>query len=94
MRILLKLAVAAAIVASTYYAIVRDRGGEGRRARGRGDFALDGSHPAERARSRRSCGQLRGWGEHELASSLERLQGSGQAPGRASPRRAGGAPST
>lgn len=88
MRILFKLAVAAAIVASTYYAIVRIAEEKAEALAGGGTFALDGSHAAERAAFEALTGKLRGWGEHELASSLEELQASGRL--RVAPRLAGG----
>ena len=88
MRIVLKLAVAAAIVASTYYAIVRIAEEKAEALAGGETFALDGSHPAERDALEALSRTLRGWGEHELASSLEELQASGRL--RVAPRLAGG----
>lgn len=78
MRIVLKIAVTAAIVASTYYAIVRIAEEKAEALAGGETFALDGSHPAERAALVALSAKLRGWGEHDLASSLERLQASGR----------------
>jgi hypothetical protein len=77
-RTLLKLAVAAAIVASTYFAIVRIAEEKAEALAGGETFALDGSHRAEREALQALLRTLRGWGEHELASSLETLQGSGR----------------
>jgi hypothetical protein len=88
MRIVFNLAVAAAIVASTYYAILRIAEEKADALAGGETFALDGRHPAERAALEALSRRLRGWGEHELASSLERLQGSGRL--RVAPRLAGG----
>lgn len=88
MRILFKLGVAAAIVASTYYAIVRIAEEKAEALAGGGTFALDGSHPAEREAFEALSGKLRGWGERELASSLEELQASGRL--RVAPRLGGG----
>ena len=88
MRILFKLVIAAAIVASTYYAIVRIAEGKAEALAGGGTFALDGSHTAERAALEALSRTLRGWGEHELASSLEELQASGRL--RVAPRLGGG----
>ena len=78
MRIVLKIAVTAAIVASTYYASVRIAEEKAEALAGGETFALDGSHPAERAALVALSAKLRGWGEHDLASSLERLQASGR----------------
>lgn len=80
-----------AIVASTYYAIVRIAEHKADALAGGGTFALDESHPAEKGAFEALLRQLRAWGEDELAASLERLQASGQlrvAPGLAGGRSA------
>ena len=77
MGVFLKLAVAAAIVVSTYYAIVRIAEHKADALAGGGTFVLDGRHTAESEPLDAVSRQLRGWGEHELAASLARLQGSG-----------------
>ena len=77
MRSLLKIAVAGAIVASTYYAIVRIAEHKADALAGGGTYLIDGRHAAESEALGALSGQLRGWGEHELAASLARLQGSG-----------------
>jgi len=87
-RAISKLLLAAAIVASTYYAIVRVAEHKADALAGGGTFALDGSHSAETGAFAALAGQLRGWGEHELAAALERRLGSGQL--RVAPRLAGG----
>jgi len=76
-RSLLKIAVAGAIVASTYYAIVRIAEHKADALAGGGTHPIDGRHAAEGEALDALSGQLRGWGEHELAASLARLQGSG-----------------
>jgi hypothetical protein len=73
----LKIAVAGAIVASTYFAIVRIAEYKSDALAGGGTFVLDGRHAAESNALDALSGQLRGWGEHELAASLAGLQGSG-----------------
>jgi len=87
-RSLLKIAVAGAIVASTYYAIVRIAEHKADALAGGGTYLIDGRHAAESEALGALSGQLRGWGEHELAASLVRLQGSGHL--RVAPRLTGG----
>lgn len=67
-----------AIVASTYYSIVRIAEHKADGLAGGGTFALDESHPAERQAFDALSGRLRGWGEHELATSIARAQESGR----------------
>ena len=69
--------MAGAIVASTYFAIVRIAEYKSDALAGGGTFVLDGRHAAESNALDALSGQLRGWGEHELAASLAGLQGSG-----------------
>jgi hypothetical protein len=78
LRAILKLAVAAAIVASTYFAIVRIAEYKADALAGGGTFVLDGRHPAETGALDALSAQLRDWGEHDLAASLARLRGSGR----------------
>jgi len=77
LKALLKLAVAAAIVVSTYYAIVRIAEYKADALAGGGTFVLDGRHTAESEALDAVSRQLREWREVELAASLARLQGSG-----------------
>jgi hypothetical protein len=77
LKALLKLAVAVAILVSTYYAIVRIAEYKADALAGGGTFVLDGRHAAENGALDALSGQLQGWGEHELAASLVRLQGAG-----------------
>jgi len=76
-RIVLKLGVAAAIAASTYYAIVRIAEHKADALAGGETFAIDRRHGAESEAVEALSRQLRGWGEDGLASSLARLQGAG-----------------
>ena len=77
LRALLKLAVAAAIVTSTYYAVVAIAEYKADALAGGGTFVLDGRPAAEAAALDALSAHLRDWGEHELAASLARLRGSG-----------------
>jgi hypothetical protein len=78
MRAFLKLALALAIVASTYYAILRIAEHKADALAGGGTFVLDQSHSAEKGALDTLLVQLRVWGERELAAELARLQESGQ----------------
>ena len=78
MSTLLKLAVAVAIVVSTYYAIVGIAEYKADALAGGGAFVLDERQVAENAAFDALLGQLREWGEVELAASLAQLRGSGQ----------------
>ena len=77
MRSLLKIAVAGAVVTSTYYAIVRIAEHKADALAGGGTYLIDGRHAAEGEALDALSARLRGWGEHELAASLARLQSSG-----------------
>lgn len=88
MRTILKLALALAIVASTYSAVLRIAEHKADGLAGGETFVPDESHPAERAALDALQGRLRGWGEGDLAASLARLQGAGRL--RVAPRLAGG----
>ncbi len=76
-KAVLKLGVAAAIVASTYYAIVRIAEHKADALAGGETFVLDRRHAAESEALEALSRQLRGWGEDDLAASLARLQGAG-----------------
>jgi hypothetical protein len=76
-RAVLKLAVATAIVASTYYAIVTIAEYKADALAGGGTFLLDARHAAESHALDALSAQLGDWGEDELAASLARLRGSG-----------------
>lgn len=78
MKTILRLALVAAIVASTYYAIVRIAEHKADALAGGETFVLDARHAAEKGALDALSGQLRGWGEDALATSLDQLQGSGQ----------------
>jgi hypothetical protein len=73
----LKLAVAVAIVVSTYYAILGIAEYKADALAGGGAFVLDGRHAAQSEELDALCRQLRAWGEHDLAASLARLRDSG-----------------
>lgn len=74
---LLNLAVGAAIVVSTYYAILGIAAYKADALAGGGTFVLDGRRPAEDGALDALSGQLREWGEPELAEALGRLRASG-----------------
>jgi hypothetical protein len=78
MRSLLKLAVAAAIVVSTYYAILRIAEYKADALAGGAAFVLDGRHAADMAAFDALGVELREWEEVDLAASLARLQDSGR----------------
>jgi len=77
LKAILKLAVAAAIVTSTYYAVVAIAEHKADALAGGGAFALGRRPAAEAAALDALSAQLEDWGEHELAASLARLRGSG-----------------
>ena len=77
LKALLKLAVAGAIVVSTYYAIVGIAEYKADALAGRGAFVLNERQVAENAAFDTLLGQLREWGELEFAGSLAQLRGSG-----------------
>ena len=84
MRALLKLGVAVAIVASTYYAIVRVAEEKANALAGGRTFVLDQQSREEWAAFGALRERLRGWDEVDLAVALLRLQESGDlwvAPG-------------
>jgi hypothetical protein len=85
---LLKLAVAAAIVVSTYYAILEIAEAKADGLAGRETFVLDARSGPEAAAFAELLGRLRAWGEDELAASLATLRDSGQI--RVAPRLGGG----
>jgi hypothetical protein len=74
---LLKLALAAAIVASTYYAIVRVAEEKANALAGGGTFRLDRRSPEELHALAALLDQIRLWEEPALAASLEQLQKDG-----------------
>lgn len=78
MRAVLKLAVAALLVVSTWLAIERIAELKADGLAGGGTFALDGRHQREMAAFGELLDVLRGWEETELASDLSGLQESGQ----------------
>ncbi len=77
LKALLQLAVAVAIVVSTYYAIVGIAEYKADALAGGGAFVLDERQVAESAAFDALLGQLREWGEIELAASLAQLRASG-----------------
>jgi hypothetical protein len=77
LRAFLKLAVAVAIVASTYYAIVGIAEYKSNALAGGGAFVLDERQVAENAAFDALLGQLREWGDLEFAAALARLRDSG-----------------
>ena len=78
MRLVLKLGVAAAIVAATYLAIVRIAEHKADALAGGKAFALDRRHTREMETFGALLAELRGLGEPDLAASLAGLQESGQ----------------
>jgi hypothetical protein len=78
LRALLKLAVAAAIVVSTYYAILGIAERKADALAGGDAFVLDRRHAPEMARFASLVERLRGWGETELAASLTALREDGR----------------
>lgn len=78
MKALLKLAVAAVIVLSTWHAVERIAEAKADRLAGGGTFALDGRHAPEEAALARLLERLRGWGRDDLAASLAALRESGR----------------
>ena len=78
MKALLNLAMAAAIVASTYYAIREIAGQKADALAGGGTFVLDGRSGAETRAFTDLLRQLRAWEEPDLAASLASLQESGR----------------
>lgn len=77
MRTLLKLAVAAAIVASTYFAILRIAEEKANTLAGGATFVLDEQSPAEWQAFGRLLERLRQWGELDLVVTLLRLKERG-----------------
>jgi hypothetical protein len=77
-RVLGKLAVIVAVLASTYYAILRVAGHKADALAGGGTFRLDRSHPEDEEAFTALLGQLRRWGQADLADSLRSLQGEGR----------------
>jgi hypothetical protein len=77
MKTLLKLGLAAAIVASTYFAILRIAEEKANALAGGATFVLDERRSEEWQAFGRLREQLRRWGEADLATALLRLQGSG-----------------
>jgi hypothetical protein len=77
-RILGKLAVVVAVLASTYYAILRVAGHKADALAGGGTFRLDRSHPEDEEAFAALLGQLRSWGQADLADSLRSLQEEGR----------------
>jgi hypothetical protein len=71
------LALGAAIVASTYWAVERIAEHKADALAGGGTFALDGGQGAEGAAFSALLGQLEGWGEGDLSASLAALRESG-----------------
>jgi hypothetical protein len=76
-KTLLKAALAAAIVASTYYAILEIADGKADTLAGGGAFVLDERHAVEAAAFAELLTRLQAWGEADLAESLAALQGAG-----------------
>jgi hypothetical protein len=74
----LRLAVAAGLVVSTWFAIERIAELKADGVAGGETFALDGRHRKEMAAFGELLDALRGWGETGLASDLAGLQESGQ----------------
>jgi hypothetical protein len=74
---LLKIGVAAAIVVSTYYAVLGIAEYKADALAGGGAFVLDRRHAAENAGFDALCGRLEGWGEPDLAASLASLRDTG-----------------
>jgi hypothetical protein len=84
LKTLLQLALAATIVAATFFAIQRVAEEKANALAGGGTFALDPSRPEEWRAFSLLVGQLREWGEGGLADALVRLQEDGDlrvAPG-------------
>lgn len=77
MKTLLKIGLAAVIVASTYYAIVRVAEEKANALAGGGTFRLDRRSPEELHALGLLLEQLRLWEEPGLAASLEELQEGG-----------------
>jgi hypothetical protein len=77
LKALSKLAVAVAIVVSTYYAIVGVAQYKADALAGGGAFVLDERQVAENAAFDALLAQLREWGEIEFAAALARLRDSG-----------------
>ena len=77
LRALLQLAVAVAIVVSTYYAIVGIAEYKADALAGGGAFVLDERQVAENAAFDALLAELREWGELEFAAALARLRASG-----------------
>jgi hypothetical protein len=78
LRTLLKIGLAAAIVTSTYFAIVRVGEEKANALAGGGTFALDARSPDELGAFASLLEQLRRWDEADLAASLEQLQERGE----------------
>jgi hypothetical protein len=70
--------VAAGLVVSTYFAVLRIAEHKADVLAGGGTFPLDQSHPREMATFRALLDRLRSWGETDLAGSLVALQESGR----------------
>jgi hypothetical protein len=77
LRTVLKLGVAAAIVVSAYWAIVRVAEAKANALAGGHTFVLDQKSPEEWEAFAALRGRLRGWGESDLAATLFRLQERG-----------------
>ncbi len=77
MRVLGKLALVIAILFSTYYAILRVVEHKADALAGGGTFRLDRSHPEDEEAFTALLGQLRRWGQADLADSLRSLQEKG-----------------
>jgi hypothetical protein len=73
-----RLALAAAIVASTYYAILRVAEHKADALAGGDTFRLDRAHPEEKQAFDALLGQLRQWNQPELAESLLALEEEGR----------------
>ena len=78
MKVLAKLALVVAILVSTYYAILRVAEHKADALAGGGAFQLDRSHPEDDEAFTALLGQLRRWGQADLADSLRSLQEEGR----------------
>jgi hypothetical protein len=76
-KALLKLGLAAAIIASAYFAIVRIAEEKAGALAGGGTFPLDRRSPEEWDAFTALLGDLREWGQEDLAAALVRLQEKG-----------------
>jgi hypothetical protein len=77
-RVLGKLALAVAVLVSTYYAILRVAEHKADALAGGGTFRLDRSHAEDDEAFTNLLAQLRRWGQASLAGSLRSLQEKGR----------------